>query len=193
MLQLGQEKQSRLCLGESQRLGRWQEVCRLCGSGEIKEECQEKQGARLQTQTHRCISARPVANIYTCCTVKVLLGQTCIHLTWNCVTSQQQQQLSATFQSLRNSPAGPLPPFHHSDNVTSVTAPSCLHVSQQIQQHSPPIIPTSARSQPKTGALTAIEFPLYDSRVDRKAQEEQLPGKVGSSPLALALPASVLA
>lgn len=85
---------------------------------------------------------------YTCCTVKVLLGQTCIHVTWNSVTSQQQQ-LSATFQSLRNSPAGPLPPFHHSDNVTSVTAPSCLHVSQQIQQHSPPIIPTSARSQPK--------------------------------------------
>lgn len=56
VLQLGQEKESRLCLGESQRLGWWQEVCRLCGSGEIKEECQEKRGARLQPQTHRNIS-----------------------------------------------------------------------------------------------------------------------------------------
>lgn len=33
VLQLGQEKESRLCLGESQRLGWRPEVCRLCGSG----------------------------------------------------------------------------------------------------------------------------------------------------------------
>lgn len=74
---------------------------------------------------------------HSCCTFKVLLGQTCIHVTWNSVASQQQQQLRTTFQSLRNSPARPLPPFHHPDEVTSVTAPSCLHISQQTQQHSP--------------------------------------------------------
>lgn len=86
---------------------------------------------------------------HSCCTFKVLLGQMCIHVTWNSVASQQQQ-LRTTFQSLRNSPARPLPPFHHPDEVSSVTAPSCLHISQQIQQHS-----RQAHLSPHVSSLTA--------------------------------------
>lgn len=42
VLQLGQEKEGRLCLGESQRLGRWQEVRRLCGGGKSKRNVRQR-------------------------------------------------------------------------------------------------------------------------------------------------------
>lgn len=131
VLQLGQEKERRLRPGQSQSLGGGQEVCRLCVSGENQGECQEKPEAGLQRQTHGTF---PLAKHVPAAPRSCSSHKHAKPATWNSASSRQQ--LRTTFHSLRNSPARPLPPSHRSDEVTSVTAPSCLHVSPQIQQRS---------------------------------------------------------